>query len=99
MLACRQTSDGAPVILRNQFLGWRITCPLCALLAGMAIVQHAGPEMLRMLSGHMIGENKARFDSAIEEISDCSPQSLGFTVALNLRFSLRESQIKYQTAI
>ncbi|MNV88116.1 hypothetical protein D3C71_1822930 [compost metagenome] len=25
-----------------------------ALLAGVAIVQHAGPEMLRMMSGHMI---------------------------------------------
>ncbi|KQV13849.1 hypothetical protein ASC97_31880 [Rhizobium sp. Root1203] len=48
-----------------------------ALLAGVAIVQHAGPEMLRMLSGHMMGENKARFDSAIEEILDCSRQSLG----------------------
>ena len=177
---CRQTSDGSPVILRNQFLGWRITCPLCggtlqtiggrdgpipfagyhhaalmgeemlegeaehgiqhwvspseiarlllmrrvpkslpgyepsgyrvlgviipdldeamqmevsnrpspaspilhmylrpALLVGVAIVQHAGPEMLRMLSGHMMGENKARFDSAIEEVLDCSRQSLG----------------------
>jgi len=48
-----------------------------ALLAGVAIVQHAGPEMLRMLSGHMKGENKARFDSAIEEVLDCSGQSLG----------------------
>lgn len=47
-----------------------------ALLAGVAIVQHAGPEMLRMLSGHMMGENKARFDSIIEEILDCSRQSL-----------------------
>lgn len=155
---CSQTSDGAPVILRNQFLGWRITCPLCAgtlqtigdrdgptpfagyhhaalmgqkmleseaehgvqnwvspseiarlllmrlvpkslpgcepsggviipdpddvlqteisklpsrarpilplylrpaLLAGVAIIQHARPEMLRMLSSHMMGENKA----------------------------------------
>jgi hypothetical protein len=176
---CPRTADGLPVILRSQFLGWRITCPLCggllqtvggsdgslpfrgyhqaalmgeemldneaehgtenwmspgeiarlllmrrvpksltgyepagyralgviipdldevmrleisrlpspaspilpmhlrpALLAGVAIVQHAGPEMLHMLSGHMMGENKARFDSAIEEISDCSRQSL-----------------------
>lgn len=48
-----------------------------ALLAGVAIVQHAGPEMLRMLSGHMRGENKTRFDSAIEEILDCSRQALG----------------------
>ncbi|WP_233138068.1 hypothetical protein [Agrobacterium vaccinii] len=177
---CPRTADGLPVILRSQFLGWRITCPLCggllqtvggsdgslpfrgyhhaaligeemldneaehgiqnwvspseiarlllmrrvpkllpgyepsgyrvlgviipdldevmqteisklpspaspilpmclrpALLAGVAIVQHAGPEMLRMLSGHMMGENKARFDSAIEDILDCSHQSLG----------------------
>lgn len=48
-----------------------------ALLAGVAIVQHAGAEMFRMMSGHMMGENKARFDSAIEEMSDCSRQSLG----------------------
>lgn len=48
-----------------------------ALLASVAIVQHAGPEMLRMLSGHMIGENKARFDSAIEEILDYSRQAFG----------------------
>lgn len=48
-----------------------------ALLAGVAIVQHAGPEMLDMLSGHMMVENKTRFDSAIEEILDCSRQSLG----------------------
>lgn len=177
---CRQTADGLPVTLRSQFLGWRITCPLCggtlqpigeghgnapfagyhhaalmgeemldneaehrtenwvspseiaslllmrrvpkslpgyqpsgyrvlgviipdlddvlqteisklpsraspilplylrpALLAGVAIVQHAGPEMLRMLSNHMMGENKARFDSTIEEVLDCSRQSLG----------------------
>jgi hypothetical protein len=26
---CRQTGDESPVILRSQFLGWRITCPLC----------------------------------------------------------------------
>ncbi|HEY0124484.1 MAG TPA: TniQ family protein [Rhizobium sp.] len=178
--SCRRAADGMPVILRSQFFGWRITCPLCggtlrtiggrdgpalfggyhdaalmgeemldneaehgiqnwvspseiarlllmrrvptslpayepsgyrvlgviipdldevmqtevsklpspaspilpmclrpALLAGVAIVQHAGPEMLRMLSGHMMGENKARFDSAIEDILDCSHQSLG----------------------
>lgn len=48
-----------------------------ALLAGVAIVQRAGPEMLRMLSGHMMGENRARFDSAIKEILDCSCQALG----------------------
>ncbi len=32
-----------------------------ALLAGVAIVQRAGPERLHMLRGHMMGENKARF--------------------------------------
>lgn len=46
-----------------------------ALLAGVAIVQRAGPEMLHMLRGHMMGENKARFGSAIEEIVDCARQS------------------------
>ncbi|MCY1531922.1 hypothetical protein D9M68_671620 [compost metagenome] len=46
-----------------------------ALLAGVAIVQRAGPEMLSMLRGHMMGENKARFGSAIEEIVDCGRQS------------------------
>lgn len=46
-----------------------------ALLAGVAIVQRAGPEMLSMLRGHMMGENKARFGSAIEEMVDCERQS------------------------
>lgn len=36
-----------------------------ALLAGVAIVQRAGPEMLHMLRSHMVGENKARFGNAI----------------------------------
>jgi hypothetical protein len=44
-------------------------------LAGVAIVQRAGPEMLHMLRGHMMGENKARFGNAIEEIVDCARQS------------------------
>ncbi|MDQ0561155.1 hypothetical protein QO004_002948 [Rhizobium mesoamericanum] len=39
-----------------------------ALLAGVAIVERAGPEMLRMLRGHMMGGNKVRFSGAIEEI-------------------------------
>ncbi|MGM4914946.1 TniQ family protein [Rhizobium sp. 768_B6_N1_8] len=176
---CRPNIDGSRVILRSQFLGWRITCPLCggllqtigardrpapfsryhhaaltgerildneaehgiknwvspseiarlllmrrvpkplpdhyepsgcrvlgviipdlddvlkmetgelptpaspilplhlrpALLAGVAIVQRAGPEMLYMLRSHMMGENKARFGNAIEEIVDCASQS------------------------
>ncbi|MQX12701.1 TniQ family protein [Sinorhizobium fredii] len=46
-----------------------------ALLAGVAIVQRAGPEMLHMLRSHMMGENKARFGSAIDEILDCARQS------------------------
>ncbi|OCP18763.1 hypothetical protein BC361_29840 [Ensifer sp. LC54] len=46
-----------------------------ALLAGVAIVQRAGPEMLSMLHGHMMGENKARFGNAIEEMVDCGRQS------------------------
>ncbi|MGX9182095.1 hypothetical protein [Mesorhizobium sp. BHbdii] len=35
-----------------------------ALLAGVAIVECAGPEMLRMLRGHMMGDNKVRFTDA-----------------------------------
>lgn len=46
-----------------------------ALLAGVAIVQRSGPEMLHMLRSHMMGENKARFGSAIDEIVDCARQS------------------------
>jgi hypothetical protein len=46
-----------------------------ALLAGIAIVDRAGPEMLQMLHGHMMGENKARFGSAIDEIMYCARQS------------------------
>lgn len=51
-----------------------------ALLAGVAIVERAGPEMLRMLRGHMIGENRARFSDATENMiaqarrSRASPQ-------------------------
>ncbi|TIY08645.1 MAG: hypothetical protein E5V18_04955, partial [Mesorhizobium sp.] len=39
-----------------------------ALLAGIAIVERAGPEMLRMLRGHMIGDNRVRFTDAAENI-------------------------------
>jgi hypothetical protein len=46
-----------------------------ALLAGVAIVQRAGPEMLHMLRSHMVGENKARFGNAINDIVDCARQS------------------------
>ena len=39
-----------------------------ALLAGVAIVERAGPEMLRMLSGHMMGDNRVRFVDAAENM-------------------------------
>lgn len=39
-----------------------------ALLAGVAIVERAGPEMLRMLSGHMVGDNMTRFSDAAEKL-------------------------------
>ncbi|QPC95969.1 TniQ family protein [Mesorhizobium sp. INR15] len=39
-----------------------------ALLAGVAIAERAGPEMLRMLRGHMLGDNKVRFTDAAESM-------------------------------
>ena len=39
-----------------------------ALLAGVAIVERAGPEMLQMLRGHMMGDNRARFTDAVESL-------------------------------
>ncbi len=39
-----------------------------ALLAGIAIVERAGPEMLRMLRGHMMGDNRVRFTDAAERM-------------------------------
>ncbi|RWI57045.1 MAG: hypothetical protein EOR16_15730 [Mesorhizobium sp.] len=39
-----------------------------ALLAGVAIVERAGPEMLRMLRGHMMGDNRVRFTDAAERM-------------------------------
>jgi hypothetical protein len=39
-----------------------------ALLAGVAIVERAGPEMLRMLCGHMMGDNRVRFTDATENM-------------------------------
>lgn len=39
-----------------------------ALLAGVAIVERAGPEMLRMLSDHMMGDNRVRFTDAAESM-------------------------------
>ena len=39
-----------------------------ALLAGVAIIERAGPEMLRMLRSHMMGDNRVRFTDAAENI-------------------------------
>lgn len=39
-----------------------------ALLAGVAIVERAGPAMLKMLQGHMMGENKNRFIMATDHL-------------------------------
>jgi TniQ len=39
-----------------------------ALLAGVAIVEHAGPEMLRMLHSHTMGANRARFADLAERM-------------------------------
>lgn len=39
-----------------------------ALLAGVAIVERAGPEMLRMLRNHMMGDNKVRFTDTAENM-------------------------------
>nr|WP_246739586.1 TniB family NTP-binding protein [Martelella sp. HB161492] len=36
--------------------------------AGVAIVERAGPDMLRMLRGCMMGDNRARFSSATENM-------------------------------
>lgn len=41
---------------------------LPALLAGVAIVERAGPEMPRMLRGHMMGDNRVRFTDAAENM-------------------------------
>ncbi|PJR12737.1 TniQ family protein [Sinorhizobium meliloti] len=40
-----------------------------ALLAGVAMVERSGPEMLKMLRRHMMGQNQVRFSSAIDEIA------------------------------
>jgi len=39
-----------------------------ALLAGVAIVERAGPGMLNMLRGHMMGENQVRFTAAFDRL-------------------------------
>ncbi|WP_246734908.1 TniQ family protein [Chelativorans sp. ZYF759] len=45
-----------------------------AQLAGVAIIERGGPEMLRMLSGHMMGENKTRFTHATENLIAHAPK-------------------------
>ena len=45
------------------------------LLAGIAIVEHAGPEMLRMLRGHIIGDDRVRFTDAAESMISRSRRS------------------------
>ena len=39
-----------------------------ALLAGVAIIDRAGPPMLKMLQGHMMGDNKNRFVMATDHL-------------------------------
>ncbi|MDX8355642.1 TniQ family protein [Cognatiyoonia sp. IB215182] len=39
-----------------------------ALLAGVAIIDRAGPPMLKMLEGHMMGDNKNRFVMATDHL-------------------------------
>jgi hypothetical protein len=39
-----------------------------ALLAGVAIVERAGPQMLPMLCGHLMGDNRVRFTDATENM-------------------------------
>ncbi|MEO1542818.1 MAG: TniQ family protein [Pseudomonadota bacterium] len=39
-----------------------------ALLAGVAIIDRAGPAMLKMLQGHMMGDNKNRFTMATDHL-------------------------------
>lgn len=54
-----------------------------ALLAGIAIVERAGPEVFQMLRGHMMGNNRVRFTDAVESlIVQAQAESL-FTDAAN----------------
>ena len=39
------------------------------LLAGVAIVERAGPEMLRMLRDHTMGDNRIRFSNLADRIT------------------------------
>jgi TniQ len=40
-----------------------------ALLAGVAIVERTGPEMLRMLHGHTMGDNRIRFSNLADRVT------------------------------
>jgi hypothetical protein len=51
------SASGSPILPLH--LRW-------ALLAGVAIVDRAGPAMMRMLQGHTMGENRARFGKLAE---------------------------------
>lgn len=46
-----------------------------ALLAGIAIVERVGPEMLQMLRGHMMGDNRVRFTDAVESLTTQAPRT------------------------
>jgi len=46
-----------------------------ALLAGVAIVERAGPEMLQMLRGHMMGDNRVRFTEAVQSMIGRAPRT------------------------
>lgn len=46
-----------------------------ALLAGVGIVERAGPEMLQMLRGHMMGDNRVRFTEAVQSMIGQAPRT------------------------
>lgn len=46
-----------------------------ALLAGVAIVERSGPEMLQMLRGHMMGDNRVRFTEAVQSMIGQAPRT------------------------
>ncbi|ESY66386.1 hypothetical protein X743_28600 [Mesorhizobium sp. LNHC252B00] len=48
-----------------------------ALLAGVAIVERVGPEMLQMLRGHMMGDNRVRLTDATENMIARARRSRG----------------------
>ena len=50
-----------------------------ALLAGVGIVEHVGPEIFRMLRGHMMCGNRARFSNLAEKTSALANQNRTFS--------------------